>query len=99
MADVVPLNWVQLFGLILLGVAISIVLPVIVKWAVLPAKERSFGFKRYIASIYLPYLKAGIAAIFISIVILVFAPEDLDNWETAVLLGFGWQSFLKNLQP
>lgn len=84
------------FAAILLGVVISIVLPIVVTWVVLP--NRAGGFSDYVKKEMMPYIKAGIAAIVISLIILVFAPE-LDNLKAAVMLGFGWQSFFKTLQP
>lgn len=84
------------FVAILLGVIISIVLPVVIKWATLPG-ARGGGFVQYVKTVLMPYIKAGIAAIVISFIILLFAPEGLNNFQAAVMLGFGWQAFVKNL--
>jgi hypothetical protein len=84
------------FVAILLGVVLSIVLPVVIKWAVLPA-VRGAGTMEYLKRILMPYIKAGIASIVISFLILLFAPAGLDSYQAAALLGFGWQAFIKNL--
>jgi hypothetical protein len=90
------MDLVTQFLAILVGVVVSIVIPIIVKWAVVPENNRK-GILEYTRIVLNPYVKAGIAAIIISLLILVFAPEDLDNWKAAAMLGLGWQSFIKNL--
>ncbi len=87
-----------IFGSILLGVVLSIICPVVVKWAKLDPTKRSSGFRNFMNSIYKPYLLAGIAAIVISCIILLFLPEDVTTWKAAAFLGFGWQSFIATLQ-
>lgn len=84
------------FVAILLGVILSIILPIVIKWAVLPA-TRGKGFGDYVKTVLMPYIKAGIAAIVISFVILLFMPEGLNSFQAAAMLGFGWEAFIKNL--
>lgn len=90
------MDLVTQFFAILFGVVVSIVIPIVIKWAAIPDNQRK-GILDYTRSVLNPYVKAGIAAIIISLLILVFAPEDLDNWKAAAMLGLGWQSFIKNL--
>jgi hypothetical protein len=84
------------FAAILLGVVISIVLPIVIKWMILPNKAS--GFVNYVNTVLMPYIKAGIAAIVVSFVILILAPET-DTFTSAAMLGLGWQSFIKNILP
>ncbi len=95
----VELTIVELFGYILVGVVVSIVFPIVIKWVTFPATQQSLGFMQYVNSVYMPYVKAAIAAVVISLLILIFLPENIDNAKSAVLLGFGWEAFIKNLQP
>ncbi len=84
------------FAAILFGVVVSIVLPIIVKWTVLP--DKADGFSRFISKEIKPYILAGVAAIIISLLILAIAP-GMDTFAASVIQGIGWQSFIKNLQP
>lgn len=84
------------FLAILCGVIVSIVLPIVVQWMKIPT-VRASGWSVYVNSVITPYIKAGIAAIIVSFVILLFAPQELDNWKAAAMLGLGWQAFIKSL--
>ena len=84
------------FAAILLGVIFSIVMPIIFKWIVLP--DKASGFLDYVKTVLMPYIKAGIAAIVISFFVLIIAPET-DTFASAVMLGLGWQAFIRNLMP
>jgi hypothetical protein len=81
---------------ILLGVILSIILPIVIKWVVIK-KDKSGGVALYVKTVLMPYIKAAVAAIVISIVILLFAPEGLNSFQAAAMLGFGWEAFIKNL--
>jgi hypothetical protein len=92
------MDLVMQFLAILVGVILSIVLPIVFKWMILPTKAPG-GFRAYVGSVLMPYIKAGIGAIIISIAILILSSEDLNNWKAAAMLGFGWQAFFKTLMP
>ena len=81
---------------ILLGVVLSIILPIVIKWAQIP-RAKGVGMILYVKTVLMPYIKAAVAAVVISIVIVIMAPDGMDSFKIAVLLGFGWEAFIKNL--
>lgn len=90
------MDFVTMFVAILLGVVLSIVLPIAFKWVTLERKKGA-GIMQYIKVNLMPYIKAGVGAVIISVAILLIAPQGLESFNAAVMLGFGWEAFFKNL--
>ena len=84
-----------------LGVAISVVLPLI--RSVLPKPPSALQGKTY-WQIAKPYVYTGIFSLIVAVLVVAAMRDQLDSWQAAVLAGYMWDSTLQkattgNLQP
>jgi hypothetical protein len=82
------------FLAIFIGVVLSIVVPVALKWIRAAQKKERFD----LWAILKPYLMIAVAAVILSFAILVLNQDLVDNFKAGILLGFGWESFFASLK-
>jgi uncharacterized membrane protein YidH (DUF202 family) len=82
------------FVAILIGVVLSIVVPVAIRWIKAARKKERFDLWQILK----PYLMMAVAAIILSFAILVLNQDLVDNFKAGILLGFGWESFFASLK-
>jgi len=94
------------YGLVSLGVLISIVLPVIKKSVIKPAptapiKGQTAGVSSKISEFLTdakPYLLTGLFSLIVALLLLAFLGEDIEDWRTALLAGYAGDSTLQKLR-
>ena len=92
---------VKLFAWIVMGVVISVVLPIFVKWLKEVSDQQSKGTGDVVKKVWTftkPYLKVALASAGIGFVALIIyragfgGDNAIDSWAKAVIYGYTWDS-------
>lgn len=94
------------YGLVSLGVLISIILPVIKKYVIKPApvleiKGQTAGVSSKISEFFTeakPYLMTGLFSLIVGLLLLAFLGDDIQDWRAALLAGYAGDSTLQKLR-
>jgi hypothetical protein len=77
-----------------LGVAISVVLPLI--RALLPKPPEALRGRTF-WEIARPYVQTGIFSLLVAVLVFAASGDQLSTWQTALLAGYLWDSTLQKL--
>ncbi len=90
--DVLP--FVLTYLSVALGIAISVILPILREYLPKPTKERDV---RAVWSIAKPYLVLGVFSLIVGLLIVAAGGETLEDWKVAFIAGYAWDSTLQKL--
>lgn len=94
------------YGLVSLGVLISIILPVIKQYKIKPdptleIKGQTAGVDSEISKFLTkakPYLMTGAFSLIVGLLLLAFLGDDIQDWRAALLAGYAGDSTLQKLR-
>lgn len=90
------LSSVQVYGFCVLGIVMSVLLPLLRK--MLPAPGGN-GAIESVWTVVKPYLAIGVFSLLVGVLIVAFGGDAVKkwSWQTAVLAGYAWDSTLQKL--
>jgi hypothetical protein len=91
---------VETYLFCVLGIAISIILPII-RQALPKPKGGTAGIEGFIPRLWpiaKPYLVLGVFSLVVGLLIVAFAGDTLADWRAALLVGYAWDSTLQKLK-
>ena len=88
------LTIIQAYELVVLGIIVSIVLPILRRLVPIPD-----GGPKALQSAVRPYLVIGAVSLVAAVLVIAFAGESAKNWswQTALLAGYAWDSTLQKI--
>ncbi len=86
--------FVQTYLTVVLGIAISVVLPILRQY--LPKPRRGIA-ARDVWDIARPYVILGVFSLVVGLLIVALLGDTLADWKLALLAGYAWDSTLQKL--
>lgn len=89
-----------IYPYVVLGIAISVVLPILKKAIPTPSRESKYANEALTSRIWpiaKPYVIIGIVSLIIGILVVAISGNTLEDWTTALMAGFTWDSILQKV--
>lgn len=89
------------YGLVALGVFISIILPVLKQYIIKPEDGEvagAGGAMQQFMAIARPYLVTGIFSLVVALLLMAFLGDNIADWRAALLAGYAGDSTLQKLR-
>ena len=88
------MSFVLTYLSVALGIAISVILPILREYLPKPKRERDGRAAWFIAK---PYLVLGVFSLIVGLLIVAAGGEALEDWKVAFIAGYAWDSTLQKL--
>jgi hypothetical protein len=90
------LSAVQVYGFCVLGILVSVVLPLLRK--MLPGQSGVAGLESVWTAVK-PYVVIGAFSLIVGVLIVAFGGDAVKkwSWQTAILAGYAWDSTLQKI--
>ncbi len=92
------MNFVQIYLLVVLGIAISILLPVLRQALPQPKGAAPVPLLSRLWAVAKPYLALAIFSLLGGLLVVAAAGDSLKDWKAALLAGYAWDSTLQKLK-
>lgn len=94
-------NFLFNYGMVALGVFISLMLPVLKQYVIRPADQEATARMSPGARFWVvarPYLVTALFSLILGLLIVAAAPDTLNDWRAALLAGYAGDSTLQKLR-
>lgn len=89
-----------IYPYVVLGIAISVILPILKKAIPQPSTDSKYfdaSLGARVWPIAKPYVIIGIVSLIIGILVVAISGDTLEDWTTALMAGFTWDSILQKV--
>jgi len=89
-----------IYPYVVLGIVISVILPILKKALPKPPPESKYAKQsvgKRIWPIAKPYVIIGVVSLVIGVLVVAISGDALEDWTTALMAGFTWDSILQKV--